>query len=418
MTPKKIAMAAFAAAMGLGLNAQAQAPTTQESPASTDNQFEQVRAQPPKAKTPANQDGRRPMQVSGEFGKGITWSTPSDDFSVLLRGRAQLQGFSKLDSRAGQDPQLSAQVRRLRVLLGGHAFNRELTYYIQLGFGARDLENQKQVPLRDAFLTWHMAPSANLRVGQMKVPFDRQRLFSSSALQLVERSSIVNELNLDRDVGAQLYGELLGGHARYFGGIFNGDGRNLLNEGSGLLYVAKLQYLPFGEFKDSKLSDVKRAHVARLVLSGAGAYNHQSRRSRGSQGDLVEEARADLGMWTADAMFQYAGFSLMAEYLSRRALNAESESISEREAKQRFRPGDGYFVQTGWMLSEQWEVAGRAGRFVPTLPAADVQAYTELVLGLNWFKAGDAFKLQSDYSAVLYEGWTEHQARIQAQLFF
>lgn len=353
------------------------------------------------------------MEVSGEFGKGVTFSTAADDFAVLLRARAQLES-SVADSDAAA-PELGASVRRMRVLLGGHALNRLMTYYIQLGFSSRDLEEQKQVPLRDAFVTWHLHPSANLRVGQMKVPFDRQRLLSSSRLQLIERAEVVNELNLDRDIGAQLYGDLFGGWARYFGGVFNGDGRNQRNSDAGLLYVGKLQLFALGPFSDGQESDLKRVAKPRLALTGAAAFNQGARRTRGSQGEFLTGGRADMLSWTTDLLFQYGGFSLSGEYLRRQITDTDATAMATLE--QELRPGHGYFAQAGYMFAHSWEVAARAGRLMP-LGLSSIEPSTELVAGVNWLRIGHDLKVQGNYTMSLSPGQREQRLRLQLQMFF
>ena len=109
----------------------------------------------------------------------------------------------------------------------GHAFTRKLTYTIQLGFSNRDMEPDLLIPLRDAYVTWQALRDLGIRFGQMKVPFGKQRVVSSSSLQMVDRSIVTSELNMDRDVGLYLMSEdLLGlkGRLMYQAGVFSGQG--------------------------------------------------------------------------------------------------------------------------------------------------------------------------------------------------
>lgn len=354
------------------------------------------------------------MGVSGEFGKGVTFSTQADDFAVLLRARAQLES-SVADNDQDRGFELGASVRRMRILFGGHALDHMMTYYIQLGFSSRDLEEQKQVPLRDAFVTWHLHPSANLRVGQMKVPFDRQRLLSSSKLQLIERAQVVNELNLDRDIGVQLYGDIFGGWARYFGGVFNGDGRNQRNTDAGLLYVGKLQLFVLGPFNDGQESDLKREMRPRLALTGAAAFNQDARRTRGSQGEFLMGGRADMLAWTADVLFQYGGFSLSGEYLRRQIV--DMDAAEPMVLAQELRPGHGYFGQVGYMFAQRWEVAGRVGTLAP-LERSSIERLTELAVGVNWLRIGHDLKVQANYTMSIGQDEREQRLRLQLQMFF
>jgi len=159
-------------------------------------------------------------------------------------------------------------VRRARLVLLGNAAGPTFTYYVQLSFANLDNEADLRLPLRDAYVTWSSRRDVNVRVGQMKVPFSRQRVVSSSALQMVDRSIVVSELNLDRDVGLQVFSkDLLGfGKLGYAVGLFGGEGRNRLGRTAGLLYTARLEAWPLGAFDDFAEADLQRLAKVRLAL--------------------------------------------------------------------------------------------------------------------------------------------------------
>ena len=387
-----------------------------EQPASTDDQFERVRPTAKPLSSPPSSDGRRDMTVRGELGKGVTLATQGEDFALLIRGRIQLQSRSLWPMNHDEPIAQELMVRRMRLLLGGHALGRRVTYYIQMGFSDRDLEATKPVPLRDAFVTWHLSPYVNLRVGQMKVPFDRQRVLSSSQLQLVERAIMVNELNLDRDVGGQLYGSIDAAGLRYFVGVFGGDGRNRTNDDLGLLYVGKLQWMPLGLLSDSSESDVKRTPSPRLALTAAAAYNQGSARAQSTHGAVVPEGSFDTLHLSADAKLMWAGWSAHLEFLGRR----NEERPGPPLPPQALRSGWGYLAQVGYMLNEQWEVAARASSLKPWPgQGSALRSLTELTLGLNWLIVGHDLKVQADYTTLLLPQDTlTHQLRVQTQLFF
>ena len=95
------------------------------------------------------------------------------------------------------------------------------------------------------------------RVGQYKVPFGRQELNSSSALQFVDRAITNNEFGNGRDRGASLNG-VLGNYIAYGAGAFNGAGRNGRQENSNLLYAGRVQFMYGGKLKYSGGSFVFR----------------------------------------------------------------------------------------------------------------------------------------------------------------
>ncbi|MCI0627764.1 MAG: hypothetical protein L0387_39965, partial [Acidobacteria bacterium] len=151
-------------------------------------------------------------------------------------------------------------IRRARLDFAGNLFNQNWNYRIQLAFSNLDMEPDRAVPLRDAYVTWSRFRDSNIRMGQMKVPFDRQRVTSSSALQMVDRSIVVDELNLDRDVGIQILSkDFLGlGRLTYQAGVFGGDGRNRTSDAPGVLWVGRLQFQRY----------LKQGGVAEAIFGG------------------------------------------------------------------------------------------------------------------------------------------------------
>lgn len=381
------------------------------SAAQTDNQYEAVRAgdaRPQDEAPKPDADGRYPMELRGRFGEGVRFGRSSDDFALLLRARVQLQ--SRLRDPRDGDASLGARVRRLRLVFGGHALHHRVTYYLQLGFANADLEDDKAVPLRDAFVTFHLHRDLNLRLGQMKVPFDRQRITSSSKLQFVDRVAFVRTLNLDRDAGIQIYSTDLfglGEQLSYQFGVFNGEGRNRVSSDLGLLYVGRLQWSPFGAFQDLSESDLVGGGP-RLALAAAGAYNRASRRVGSTQGAFLPDSSENFLHLSADLLLKWQGASVLAEYLLRRAIGASVPTES----------GFGVLLQTGYLVLPPWELALRVAHSRPS-GLSVLQQVTDLGLASSWFLSGHDLKLQADYTTSFYPGTQlAHLVRLQAQLFF
>jgi phosphate-selective porin OprO/OprP len=81
--------------------------------------------------------------------------------------------------------------------------------------------------LAEAYVDLRFDPAYTLRVGKFKAPVGLERLQSSSALAMLERS-FPTEIAPNQDIGVQLQGELAMGTASYALGVFNGapDGRD------------------------------------------------------------------------------------------------------------------------------------------------------------------------------------------------
>lgn len=89
--------------------------------------------------------------------------------------------------------------------------------------------------------------------GQSKLPGNRQRVISSGNQQFIDRSIVNSRFNIDRDFGFFAYYTLRPGdmEVRLKSAITTGDGRNALAIDDGLAYTARMEWLPFGIFKNS-----------------------------------------------------------------------------------------------------------------------------------------------------------------------
>lgn len=260
-------------------------------------------------------------ETSMTFGKGATIRAKDDSASLTIRARGQFQAAYETNA---EDPKTGERrladtdflVRRLRLLFTGHAFTKALQYYIQLGFSYRDQEPDRLTPLRDARIMWSPHRDVNVWAGQMKVPFSRERVISSSALQMVDRSNVNAELSLDRDVGLQLTSKDFlgtGGLLRYYLGVFGGDGRNRTGDMHGLLWVARTEVNPLGNFEDYAEVDFERSTKPKLSLGVATAYNEATARTRSTVTDSFKYGTVDYRHASADVMFKMYGASLQAE---------------------------------------------------------------------------------------------------------
>jgi phosphate-selective porin len=100
--------------------------------------------------------------------------------------------------------------------------------------------------LKDAYLTAAYQKEIGPRVGQWKVPFNREELTSTAALQIIERSIVNNQFSLERTRGAALMGGIgAKNNFSYSAGVFNAQGNNsskgVTNLDSNLLYVGRIQ---------------------------------------------------------------------------------------------------------------------------------------------------------------------------------
>lgn len=363
-----------------------------------------------------------PPTVEAGLGRGITIRSADDRASMTIRARIQTRATAA-DTEADALPATSEiLVRRARLLVSGNAAGPTLTYYVQLSFANLDNEADLRLPLRDAYVTWSSRRDLNVRVGQMKVPFSRQRVVSSSALQMVDRSIVVSELNLDRDVGVQIFSkDLLGiGKLGYAVGLFGGDGRNRLGRAAGLLYTARLEAWPLGPFDDYVEADVQRLNRVRLALGVNAGYNQNTNRPRSTIGLPFADGDVDYRHAAADLAFKWRGWSLTSELMYREAAGPAAVSPAGT-ALPASRSGWGAYVQGGLMVGARWEVTGRISHLAPDRRTDPTFTRArEMGAGVSYYLHGHDLKVQGDYVRVTEAGSERvtQQARVQLQLFF
>lgn len=372
------------------------------------------------------------IDVDAAMGKGVVVSADDGSFDVQLRARVQLRAAVTADDDADDDEDSIRPeffVRRARVTAGGQVLHELFEWKLQLGMSQNDVEADLPIVVRDAYVTWNAPAHFGVRFGQMKVPFDRQRLTSSSSLQFADRSRVVNELNLDRDVGIVVSHNTLVGDALLLqAGVFGGDGRNRPIARSGLLSVVKFQLMPLGAFDDLVEGDLKRTSSPKLAIAAAAAMNLGTTRSRSTTGTFYDPddglGALDYAHGVVDAVFKWHGVSVLAEGLVRAALDDHDAPTPIA------RSAAGAVLQAGVLVTDQLELVGRAGVQVPLdmtghggpeneASLNDRGTEWECLLGSNFYFSNHDVKLGLEAGVVA--GEDEHPdivGRSQFQLTF
>lgn len=352
-------------------------------------------------------------------------------FRLTTRLRAQF--LYRVVDAGGAPASHGLQIRRARIGFEGHHWGPHNRFHVELAVAPRDVglalvgadvagAEKAQIlqtsPLLSWFLEFGALRDARLRVGQYKVPWSRQRVISSGALQFVDRSVAVNgEFAVDRNLGFDLRSmDFLGlGCLRYYAGLYVGAGRNpaveLTRVRDGfLLALGRVEYLPFGPFDDYTESSVQRWHVPKLSIGLAYAFLRDAPRTQGIVGDALDDAdNWHYHFSTADLMAKWGAASLLVEA----ALRTRSGSAPTRDAW-------GAMAQAGvFVWANLVEVVARAGAnarmgteslFLPD------EATQELGGGLNLYFAAHAMKLQMDVFRVSSRAASaRYQARLQLQ---
>jgi phosphate-selective porin OprO/OprP len=381
-----------------------------------------------------------------KIGKGFTIASKDGRFSLQIRGRVQVRYDFEHPNVEDADVSHLAQVRRARLVLMGNLFSPHIRYYFQFGFSPLDMSNDlptnapgfRYSPLRDARVEFNRLRDFSVAVGQFKVPFSRQRVTSSSNMNMVDRSMVNAEFNLDRDIGIQVFSKDIGGLEKlaYYAGVFMGEGRNaFVKSDPGLLYVGRFEFLPFGQFDDYTEGDIARTPKPGMSIGAAYAFQDRAHAERGVLRDPpADGGTTDFHHFTADLVFKWRGLSLASAVHLRRGFNRINGGAVDEMGMPiptvPARQGVAWYGQLGWVVPKiPLEFVGRYGQIRNIFGNQSSQLDAdEAGGGINWYFVGHDLKLQVDYFRLWdetlgdsYADQAKHgldRVRVQLQVYF
>lgn len=338
------------------------------------------------------------------------------DSSMLLNFSVRMQNRIDINSRnaANFEPtNVQFNIRRFRLKSDGYMINPRLSYKIEISLSRSDvggLPDGMANILLDASIHYDFTPKLGLRFGQFKLPGNRQRVISSQNLQMVDRSIVNSNYNLDRDIGLLLDYKIKLGSAplKYAVALTNGEGRNVLSASEALnrqelnlALTQRVEYLPFGSFQDGGdyfEADLLREERPKLSVGAGYYYNNDALRTQGQLGRYLYDTR-DISNLFADFMFKYHGLSLMGEYMKMDSKNPVTVQDGNYRVVEN---GSGYMLQGGFVWPSLWEITAR---YAQVRPNEQVEAFqqpeTEMLLGLNKYIRGHRIKIQSDAGYII-----------------
>lgn len=358
-----------------------------------------------------------------EYGsKGLDIRSQDGNFHAHVELRAQLR-FTEInhkDAAIGQSPEIDGgqfNVNRVRLKLGGHAYRPWLHYYFE-----HDFPGQRMLDLR---LTAQAHESLRFRVGQWKVPYNRERIDSSGKQQFAERSIVNDPFTLDRQQGALAFGRLWEdspGDSWYNLGVFSATGRGGSGSVDRPLWLGRWQWNLFGRNLAFSQSDIalREQAAGSIAFSGANYRGPYTAFSSAGGGQLAGFAtgdydRYDVSQCMIETAFQYQGFSWQQEYHWKRVNDTDTGNRTNLT---------GLYCQAGlfphtWIeeIPQRLEVALRYATVDPDQNQAN-DRQTEYTLGCNWFFNGHRNKLTLDLTYLNDQAASpgqEHVNRLRLQ---
>ena len=339
------------------------------------------------------------------FGKGLGITSPDSLFQLNIRFRMQ----NRVTFIQDEDsiPAYSGEIRRLRLRFDGYVGNPKFLYVIQLSFAPGDVgeaqDGENINIIRDAAVFYRPNKHWTFLFGQTKLPGNRQRVNSSGALQLTDRTINNARFTIDRDFGFQAYylNEIKDKFSYNIKtAVTTGEGRNWTKSAdTGVAFTGKIELLPFGSFKKDGTNfdgDIAREEKPKLLVSGAFHQNNLARRTQGQLGeDLFEQKTMKSVLF--DAMLKYNGWSLMSSYMSRTA-NDPVAFNPENNTQFNYVPvGSGMDYQLSYVFPTNYEIIGR---FSTQNMHNNIKAFIpdskQFTLGVTKYLWEHAFKLQGE----------------------
>ena len=365
-------------------------------------------------------------------GTGLTINSKDGLFSVATRVRVQVRG--EVANESGSPAEMGIVLRRARLQFKGHSFGKHNKFKAEFAFSPFDVRVKnidgnntvRETPLLTWFMEFDQNKNATVRVGQYKIPFSRQRVISSGNQQMVDRSLANGEFNLDRDIGFDVRSKDLFdlGHFRYYAGVYNGEGRSAFSFGSSdLMYLARVEYLPFGIFKDYTEGDFERLSRPGVSIGLGYAYAPNALGTKVNRNGAPDDGgTTDMHSANADVTFKYKGFAASGEFHIRDGKRNPANGASETDPDfDEARNGIGWFAQAGYLLPRKLiEVTGRVGQVIPA-DSSSLSTRNEGGLALSYYPGQHPFKFQADVFQLWGDddlGDGETRARLQMQYSF
>src|SRR5438034_4116619 len=223
--------------------------------------------------------------------KGFSFGSSDGAFAINLKGVIQFdsRSFFKDGGIKGNDGFL---LRRARPIISGTVF-RDFDFLFVPDFGG------STVQIFDAYFNYRYKPELQLQVGKFKSPVGLEQLQADANLLFNERT-LATDLVPNRDIGAELHGDLFGGRLSYAAGIFNGIG-NARNSGN-------------ADFEDDKdfegriiIQPLKTSNLA--VLQGLGFGVGGSYGSTRTASALPSTTGGTLPGYTTDGQQQFFAYN-------------------------------------------------------------------------------------------------------------
>lgn len=342
--------------------------------------------------------------IDYKLGKGFTFTSADEKFQLSVGGLLMVR-YAFIDKDGNTQDTSQFSLKKGRLWLQGYAYTKDLTYRLQLAF--EQSGNEKM--LEYATVSYKFMDEVQLLAGQNKLVYSRQNMASVGALQLVDVAPPVSSFSPGYDLGAYLYGNILGGIVNYDLSVSNGAGQTKTRTSNDNAFLAHLQVNPFGYVGWAE-GDVACSQKPLVTLGGsyyrntfnktggAGAFESTNVGLATTSGWLgsnvatfVNDTKVDVNSFNIDTAVKWMGASLQGEYF----WGQGDGNLTDRKVR-----AQGYYVQAGYtILPKKLEVAMRYSYLDPNRDKAN-DTVSEVVGGVSYYFSGHNLKLQADVGNI------------------
>jgi phosphate-selective porin len=256
----------------------------------------------------------------------------------------------------------------------------------------------------DIFINWHGIPEMNLKVGQWKAPFGLENLTPDTLIYTIERSLPTGAIVPERQIGAMLWGKPLTNampdykdFVTYYGGIFNGNGRNFNNnDNNEFMYVTRLELQPWKGMVMGQEASLKLGGDYFHSRDDAGTNISPALNLKvnpdGSLSSFILASADERDAFSTDIWLKVGPFDLIAEYLEEHVDGREVNGIAPMADF----VTNGFYVQGSYFILPKklqgvvkWEALnpGQLGQ----------DGIHSITGGLNYYIHGDNLKVMANY---------------------
>jgi len=364
--------------------------------------------------------------VDYRLGKGFTLTSPDEKFQLTLGGVLQSR-YTFTDMKAKPDSS-KFEIKSLKLVLSGYAFNKDLTYEMQTNF----VQGGSTKILERGYFNYRLTDEVQFLVGQTNVPFGRQWLNATTGLEFVDRSYASDAFRAGYDTGLKLHGKFADSLLTYEVGVYGGVGQSTYRTTNNNAVAARVTVNPFGPmpYNEGDLDSSTKP----LLSIGADYYMNTLKATfaapstttletnnvdlAGSNGWLgkglskfTRSENVDINSYSIDAAFKWHGVSLQSEYLWGEAEGNISHKLLRSE---------GFYAQAGYFVIPKTVELALRYSYVDLDRDSAKRHVVDTTGAISWYINKHNLKIQGDITnSHTQSTMTDDKLyRLQAQLLF